>query len=246
MIMDVVTPKVADAKEPRLPQEMSGSVGVILVDAEQGPFHGRVVVLTLVEGGPAEIDGRIHPGDLIVSVDGRVVKDWGLESIRLLVHGRVGTVVLLEFERPSSGTTYCVALTRASQQTAEQHEHELELELKRTRRELHQQAYAHEFADIRADIEERELEKLRKDLAELQREKSDLGASHAHKMFKMRQDHAASLQELEELEDELVFARAELNDERALLEEIEREAQSVKQQLESSRLHPAVLHGVEI
>eukprot|EP00294_Goniomonas_avonlea_P003609 CAMPEP_0114552308 /NCGR_PEP_ID=MMETSP0114-20121206/7058_1 /TAXON_ID=31324 /ORGANISM="Goniomonas sp, Strain m" /LENGTH=278 /DNA_ID=CAMNT_0001737181 /DNA_START=99 /DNA_END=935 /DNA_ORIENTATION=- len=225
----VMTPKVADKVEPKLPEEKSGSVGVILVDAEQGPFHGRVAVLTLVEGGPAEIDGRIHPGDLIVSVNGRNVKDWGVESIRLLVHGRVGSVALLGFERPSTQTKFCVALRRASVQSMEKHEHDLERQLHEAQAALHKETMAHTQAERRADAEEHELERLKQRLSAARIEKDKLVASHSHEMGDV-------LEELLCLEDELRDARAEATQEASLRKEAEKLVQHTKQELLETRL----------
>mmetsp|Transcript_26692 Transcript_26692/g.61482 ORF Transcript_26692/g.61482 Transcript_26692/m.61482 type:complete len:281 (+) Transcript_26692:65-907(+) len=225
----VVTPKVAEVMEPALPEEKSGSVGVILVDAEQGPNHGRVVVLTLVEGGPAERDGRIHPGDLIYSVNGRNVRDWGVESIRTLVHGRVGTVALLGFERPSTQTKYSVAIRRTRPLAAvESHEHDLERQLEQTQAELRKETTAHHIAEHRVEDEERELSRLRAQLATSRREKDKLVETHAHEMGDV-------LEEVFVLEDKIRAARDEAKAERSQRTDAEAEVSRVQRQLQDTR-----------
>mmetsp|Transcript_22621 Transcript_22621/g.52693 ORF Transcript_22621/g.52693 Transcript_22621/m.52693 type:complete len:246 (-) Transcript_22621:46-783(-) len=245
--MNVITPKVIDIEETKLPEEMTGSVGIILVDAEQGPFHGRVAVLTLVEGGPAEMDGRIHPGDLIASVDGRDVRDWGIENIRLLVHGRVNTICMLEFDRPSAGITYGVALRRTSRHAVEKHEHDLELQLRQAQNELVTEAILHDAAEIRANLEEKDLARLRHELAAATLFKEELQIAHANEVAEMRARQASIADEMCRLKDQLQAAREEIDVERSLRAQSERELQHSRQQLQHSQWHPtSALHGVQI
>jgi len=247
MSFNVITPKVADIHEQKLPRELSGSVGIILVDAEQGPFHGRVAVLTLVEGGAAEKDGRIHPGDLIVSVDEHNVVDWGLESIRLLVHGRVDTIVLLEFERPSTGTCFCVPLRRESQRAVEEHDLQLQQQLDQAQKELIKEAVAHDAAEIRANLEEIELTTLRNQISSTRREISELVAAHDAAMARSRAEQSDAMTELRLKDEELRVLTTELSDERVLLLEVQQELQEIQEKkLEQSRQPAASLRGVQI
>mmetsp|Transcript_2715 Transcript_2715/g.6543 ORF Transcript_2715/g.6543 Transcript_2715/m.6543 type:complete len:251 (-) Transcript_2715:33-785(-) len=244
--MSVVTPQVADVREPALPEQLSGSVGIILVDAEHGPFHGRVAVLTLVEGGPAEQDGRIHPGDLIIRVDDDLVIDWDLESIRLAVHGPVGSVCLLQFERPSTQTIYSVMLRRTSKDEVEMHEHELQEELDATRAELLKETIAHDAAETRAEFDDFELVQLRNQLEAARRESESLASFHAHEMALLRIQAGDASSELQLLQDELYVARLQATDERSLRVETQRECQHVQQQLQEARCRPVAVHGIQV
>ncbi|MDI3269491.1 MAG: S41 family peptidase [Bacillota bacterium] len=80
-------------------------VGIVLILTEKGPQ-----VQSLVEGGPAERAG-LHPGDLLVRVDDRDLKDLPLEIVGGLLRGEAGTRVTVTYER--EGQRHTVGLTRA-------------------------------------------------------------------------------------------------------------------------------------
>mmetsp|Transcript_34885 Transcript_34885/g.79559 ORF Transcript_34885/g.79559 Transcript_34885/m.79559 type:complete len:383 (-) Transcript_34885:56-1204(-) len=167
----LMTPRVADVIEAPIAEEQSGSLGVILVEAEDGPFHGRVVVLTLVEGGPAELDGHICAGDMIVRVDDQDVQSWDVQEIRMLVHGPANTMCKLEFERPSMGRRYTVVLQRMSKKALEKHEGQLVEEIKAAQVLLFKEELLHDAAEVRVRTDDKLLENLREAVLEAQKEK---------------------------------------------------------------------------
>mmetsp|Transcript_29238 Transcript_29238/g.69133 ORF Transcript_29238/g.69133 Transcript_29238/m.69133 type:complete len:112 (-) Transcript_29238:252-587(-) len=73
------------------------------------------MVFSLAAGSPAELSGRIFPGDILVEVDGVVVKGFSPEAVAPLVVGEVGSTVNLTFERgeEDSPSVHQVSVRRA-------------------------------------------------------------------------------------------------------------------------------------
>jgi C-terminal processing protease CtpA/Prc len=76
-----------------------------------GERDGRVVVESLLPGGPAEIGG-IRPGDVIEKVGGRSVEGMSVPEAAGLCRGESESAVSLDLFRPSTGDRLSLALTR--------------------------------------------------------------------------------------------------------------------------------------
>lgn len=68
----------------------------------------------MVNGGPADRDGKVQPGDLVSSVDGVSVIGQSLNQVRQRVLGEPGSRCILTFDRPSMNSGYSVSLVRES------------------------------------------------------------------------------------------------------------------------------------
>ena len=77
--------------------EMAELVGIGLYFVQMDA--GACAVDEIVAGGAAESSGRIQVGDVLLSVDGQGVEGMELAEIRLLIIGRPGTGVTLDFSR---------------------------------------------------------------------------------------------------------------------------------------------------
>ena len=80
----------------------------------------ELIVRNIVPGGSAAANGRIRPGDIIISVDGKSVEGQGIETLRDCIIGNIGTFVELSFIRPARSQTeaptiFSVTIERKSQ-----------------------------------------------------------------------------------------------------------------------------------
>ena len=134
--MSYTNPPVGERPHKQSPAAMlaSPSAGISTSPVMQPLFsHGKagvglffqeekkeLIVRNIVPGGSAAADGRIHSGDIIISVDGKSVEGQGIETLRDCIIGSVGTFVELTFRRGSrasaeGSTTYAITLERKSQ-----------------------------------------------------------------------------------------------------------------------------------
>ena len=92
-------------------------VGMLI---QRYPDTGQVVVMKLIEGGPAHADGRVMAGDLLLRVDGAETRLLTSSDILRRISGAEGTRVELTFKRGEPRCpggrreTYCVSLRRSS------------------------------------------------------------------------------------------------------------------------------------
>ncbi len=87
-------------------QQFSG-IGITI-----GMVDDRIKVIAVLEGMPAFKAG-VHPGDLIVAIEGRPVGTIGtINDVTALLRGRRGTRVDVTFLRPSTEEEFTVTLTR--------------------------------------------------------------------------------------------------------------------------------------
>lgn len=82
----LMTPALSEDGRPRLDQ-----LGRQLPEVDE---DGLPVVFTVVRGGPAHAAG-ISPGDVLVTIDGRPVKDMPLDEIHRRLTGELGSTVSL-------------------------------------------------------------------------------------------------------------------------------------------------------
>lgn len=75
-----------------LSADKSGSIGLLL---EQHNVTRRIFVKSLMPGGPAHRDGRLRPGDRLISVDGTAVQGSELNVVFEMIKGLPGTKVCL-------------------------------------------------------------------------------------------------------------------------------------------------------
>mmetsp|Transcript_36191 Transcript_36191/g.82488 ORF Transcript_36191/g.82488 Transcript_36191/m.82488 type:complete len:260 (-) Transcript_36191:34-813(-) len=241
--MSSITPKmpqVTDLWEPQLPETQRGSVGIILVEAQVGPnspsSEGRVAVLTLVEGGPAEKDGQIRPGDLVYSINGKIVVGWPLEIIRLEVHGEAGTVCSLQFERPSTGEFITVSLPRQRPIMLEEQnptEQEVILDTDCVDRIVDTIAKK----EIQSEDDKEEINRLRHELDAALRENESLEEFQAHEVLQLSMAVGQAISERQVLEDELEAARLEAALERVQRMDTQRELQDTQRELHDMLHH---------
>ncbi len=93
-----------------LQQDQSGHYyGVGMVIEQQG---NKVYVLTPYEDTPAYRAG-IHPGDLIVAVDGKSTKGWTSDQVAKALKGPRGTTVEVSMQRYGAASPLVFKLTRA-------------------------------------------------------------------------------------------------------------------------------------
>jgi hypothetical protein len=74
-------------------------IGLVFVFLDHGVNKGMVSVDEVMEGSPAEADGTVSVGDLLLSVNGVSVAAKDLTKIRSMIIGSEGTQVTLELER---------------------------------------------------------------------------------------------------------------------------------------------------
>ena len=85
-----------------------GGIGVYIVkDQTTG-----AIVVDPIEGNPA-IKAGIHPGDIIVAVDGKSTTGQSLDTVEHAIRGPLGTVVSLSLKRRGGETPSTVHVTRA-------------------------------------------------------------------------------------------------------------------------------------
>ena len=82
-------------------------IGVVITKKD-----GKVVVTDVPEGGPSYESG-IEKDDVLVKADGvEITEDMDLEQVVAITRGKEGTVVNVEFYRPSTGETTSYDITR--------------------------------------------------------------------------------------------------------------------------------------
>ena len=104
-------------------KEGYGGVGIMFEDRPlttglHGPkaerdWHRKwgVVVDDLIPGGPADVSGKVRPGDVLVAVGGEDLGERGVSQVAGLVLGPVGSVVTLKMRRGSE--EFVVEVTRS-------------------------------------------------------------------------------------------------------------------------------------
>ncbi|EKX48694.1 hypothetical protein GUITHDRAFT_136389 [Guillardia theta CCMP2712] len=89
-------------------QEQIVGIGVVL----EPSATGNLQVTKLVPGGPAQMQGGMAVGDVLIAVDGSDVRGMSLDKVAPLIRGSVGTQVSLTILRPGSSESVSVTLTR--------------------------------------------------------------------------------------------------------------------------------------
>lgn len=69
-------------------------IGVVLQEGIEG-----VIITRLIEGGPAEKSGLIHPNDRLVEVDGKSIVDESFRAVLDMIRGEEGSVIRLGLKR---------------------------------------------------------------------------------------------------------------------------------------------------
>lgn len=84
-------------------------VGIIFQEELEG-----LMIVRLVDGGPAQKSGKIEVGDRLVAVDDHLVGEQGLSGILDMIRGKAGTTIKLTIARNEDGKekTFVVDLTR--------------------------------------------------------------------------------------------------------------------------------------
>ena len=93
----------------RFMKKVSGDyAGIGVYIEKKGSYIG---VINPIENGPGEKAG-LKPGDLIIAVDGKAVKDISIEQVSSLIQGPKGTEVKLTILREGVATPINVTVTR--------------------------------------------------------------------------------------------------------------------------------------
>jgi carboxyl-terminal processing protease len=82
------------------------------VGLEVGIRKGKIIVITPIEGSPADKAG-IEPGDQLIAIDNISTRDMNIEEAVKLMRGVPGTEVKTTFDRPGVDTPVNVVLKRA-------------------------------------------------------------------------------------------------------------------------------------
>lgn len=82
------------------------------IGAEVQSKNGNVVIVAPIDGSPAQKAG-VHPGDIIVKVDGVDVTGQSLESVVQRIVGPAGTKVTITLQDPQTGDMRDLTITRA-------------------------------------------------------------------------------------------------------------------------------------
>ncbi|HTX74759.1 MAG TPA: S41 family peptidase [Terracidiphilus sp.] len=94
----------------RMQEEQTGryyGVGMLIVQQ----VDGQVAVVHPMEGGPA-LKAGVHPGDLIISIDGQSTKGMTTDQVATLLKGERGTTVAVVMSRVGSAAPLTFHLTR--------------------------------------------------------------------------------------------------------------------------------------
>jgi carboxyl-terminal processing protease len=101
-----MTPEEAEREEESIQGQMVG-VGIRL-----GERQGRPTIVSVLPGSPAE-KGGVRPGDVLLQVDGKDLKDKSPSQIVQVVSGREGSDVHLTVSRAGESRALTLTLTRA-------------------------------------------------------------------------------------------------------------------------------------
>ncbi len=82
------------------------------IGAEIQQSNGKLVVVAPLDGSPAQQAG-LHPGDIILRVNGADITSLPLAQIHTQISGPAGTTVTLTLLDPATGSTRDVTITRA-------------------------------------------------------------------------------------------------------------------------------------
>ncbi|HEX3625245.1 MAG TPA: S41 family peptidase [Verrucomicrobiae bacterium] len=91
--------------------ETGGKLKGVGIQVEMNP-NRQVVIMTPLDNSPAQRAG-IHPGEIIMSVDGRDITGLALSQVVKLISGKVGTPVELGMLNPKTRQLRTVKLVRA-------------------------------------------------------------------------------------------------------------------------------------
>lgn len=95
---------------PSVAADAPGTIGVQVVPISSG----ELAVLHVIAGSPAA-KGGLHPGDVIVEVDGKKMKGSDFDLVtRKYLWGRVGAKVTLAWLRPGVTGLHQAELTRVA------------------------------------------------------------------------------------------------------------------------------------
>lgn len=100
-------PHEADEMRSRLEKGFEG-VGIVFQETPQG-----IEIAKIVEGGPAEKEGTLKPGDRLESVNGESTKAKGIESSLKKIKEASNKTVKFVFTRPASGEKLELSLKKA-------------------------------------------------------------------------------------------------------------------------------------
>jgi carboxyl-terminal processing protease len=102
----LLTPQMLQAEQTRINGSFEG------IGAEVEMRNGYVVIVTPIDGSPAAAAG-LHPGDVILKVDGKDMTGETFDTVLGKIRGPAGTQVTLTVGDPQTGALRDVAITRA-------------------------------------------------------------------------------------------------------------------------------------
>ncbi|NGX54340.1 MAG: Tail-specific protease, partial [Chlamydiae bacterium] len=101
------SPEEAMAMKVQLEKGMCG-LGVVLHEGLEG-----VVIADILKGGPVEKEGSLTKGDIIVEIDGKLIKSYSFAKVLDVLRGGVGSKTVLGVLSGEEQTFHSVQLTRA-------------------------------------------------------------------------------------------------------------------------------------
>eukprot|EP00961_Rhodomonas_salina_P106532 1434614-Rhodomonas_salina.2 len=100
---------------PPAQEEQQGGVGIVF-DEDWRLGIPRILVRATVPGGPANKSRRIHPGDLLVLIDGLDIHSKRLDQVAGRILGPPGTAVALGFTSPDGSFLELQLIREAAEQ----------------------------------------------------------------------------------------------------------------------------------